>query len=1126
MNEGILLVVDYLARHKAFATLVVCLLALAITEHSYGAERKLATVPVAARAYRTADARGMVRLRPAQAVADRLIVKLRPHVGPRQIGPLATATDSRIEKVLPLSGMLVIQLPPGSDLRQATNDFRNRPEVEFAVPDTFVYPALVPDDPEYDRQWHLPKIDAPRAWDATTGSPSVTIAIVDSGCDMDHPDLLGRTWINSDEIPGNLIDDDGNGYVDDFQGWDFWNDDNDPTPEPTGGLDENVSHGTLVAGIAAAAGNEGWGTAGVDWQANIMVLQVFPSSGGGTVSAVVEAIDYATANGADIINLSLGGGFSAAFSPPIITAYEAGRIVVSAAGNSSSEFTNDESTWESPPCNDGRNPLTDNYVLGVTGTNRYDRKANYANWDASSGNFVDVAAPGQSIYGPAFYDPAFPKFDEYWGTNTGTSFACPIVSAIASLLLAQNPGLRGNPAAVYEIIRGTTDDIDAQNPGYAGELGTGRVNAAHALGLSTLPEPVTDLQARDTASDQGGSITLTWTKSADDGGGSNTVTGYRVRRREGEEGAFAVVDTLPPGTEQYDDDSVTDGVDYYYVIRTMTDTAHVDSETVGPVQARDDTAPPQITTLTARDRPNDSGGAIEVAWIHTPPDDFAHYSLYRANHNFTVVEGHTPLVTFDDPSTADWTDTSVTDDADYYYAVTATDDAGNENKLVQTAGPVQSYPNDDIPFDAGLQLLSAPAIPLDQHPATLFDLDLGDLHYARYDLAVADYVVYDGEPLPEILRLDLARGFWINLPSPATVTPEGTSAPGGDFAVALQPGWQMLGNPFFGPTDFGACTVTYQATTMDLLSAHAQHIISAIAWIYDPAEGGYKMIATDSAGQRQIAPWRGFWLCAYQPCVLTIARPTGLLSTGVSPSQSSAQEGDWSLRLVTASSSGRDTDNFCGLRPSAVIAEIDNPPAVPGMVDLYILEPHTGRRLAASFATETAGEYNWDVIVSWTQPQGEVSISWPDIANLPRGYNAVLTDLDGGATISLRLQPQYVFSAEEPGSRHFKLSVTPTADQPVMLTSVAAVPFSGGGELVFTLSQPAQCGIRIMNIAGRTIRVLEASQLHPTGANVVTWNGRGDAGSSVPSGRYLVQIEATAANGTVARALRALNITR
>jgi len=440
---------------------------------------------------------------------------------------------------------------------------------------------------------------------------------------------------------------------------------------------------------------------------------------------------------------------------------------------------------------------------------------------------------------------------------------------------------------------------------------------------------------------------------------------------------------------------------------------------------------------------------------------------------------------------------------------------------------VQSYPNDEMPFEAGLQLLSAPAIPLDQHPATLFDIPSGDLidRYARWDQGTEQYEIYDGEPLEPILQLDLARGFWIDLPYPVNVTPEGNPAPSGDFDVPLQPGWHLLGNPFFGPTDFGAATV-FKDGTYDMLSAHGLGILCAVAWIYDTDDHNYKMISADSVGQRQIAPWSGFWLRAYQPCTFTIARPTGTSAATIQADQSSAEDDGWSLQLVAESSTSRDTDNFCGLRPAAVVSKVDNPPCVAGGVDLYLQDSGSDRRLAASFATQAASEYKWDVVVTWPHPGSKISLTWPTLNELPDEYEATLQDLDGGGTVNLRLQPRYVFNAQGAGSRHFRLSVMPTSSQPVTLTSVVALPTRGGGEVVFTLSRSAQCGIRVMNIAGRTIRILASNQAYAAGENVVLWDGRGDAGSSVPSGRYLIQIEAYATNGTTARALRTLNVIR
>ncbi len=320
---------------------------------------------------------GQIVLRPPRAAADRIIVKLRPTVSPGQIRPLAAQAGGEVHSISPDGALMVVKLDPGTtlDLDQAIAAYEAQPEVEYATYDLIAYLTLVPNDPEYSKQYHHPLCKAPEAWDQTTGDPSITIAVIDSGIDTDHPDLAGKLWVNAGETPGNSIDDDSNGYVDDVYGWDFVNGDNTVEPEPDGvdndgmfGPDDTVNHGTFVSGLAAALGNDGYGCAGVDWGAKVMTCQVFPDDGGTTISVILEAIYYAVDNGADVINMSIQGGYTAAYDPAIAYAYANGVLVVVAAGNFDWEFTDDSLTWFSPVCNDGPNPYLDNYVLGVAAT--------------------------------------------------------------------------------------------------------------------------------------------------------------------------------------------------------------------------------------------------------------------------------------------------------------------------------------------------------------------------------------------------------------------------------------------------------------------------------------------------------------------------------------------------------------------------------------------------------------------------------------------------------------------------------------------------------------------------------------------------------------------------------------
>lgn len=1085
-------------------------------------------VPLAAPSYTQVSPQGRVVVHPAQAVADRLLLIMEP-VAASLATPQAVATaavaGARVQAVLPRSRVLVVDLPAGSDLAEAAARFQARPEVQLAVPDTLVYPQLIPNDPKYPQQYHLPLVRAPEAWEVTTGSAAVVIAIVDSGVDLNHPDVAGKLWTNPGEIPGNGRDDDGNGYVDDVQGWNFVENNNNVSPVPKTGQDNSVvSHGTLAAGLAAAVSNEGYGAAGVDWRARIMPVKIFANDGMGTVSGVLQGIEYATANGAKVINLSLGGGWNAAYTPVIQAAYNAGIVVVCAAGNQSQGLGNAQSTWQSPVCNNGPNPLTDNMIVGVGATDRSDRKSYYSNWDNSTNkNFVDLCAPGDELYGPVYQDAGVPGVGPFWGTNSGTSFSSPLVAGAAALILAREPGL--TPAQVIARLKSTTDNIDALNPGYAGKLG-GRLNLARALGQISPPQMVQNLAAADTPGDEGGSITLTWLKSGDDGGGANNVTKYVVRRRQGTTGTYAAIQELPPGTVEYVDGKTTDGVDYYYVVRTFAGTLFSDSVPVGPVQSRNDAPPPAVTTLKVADRPNDSGGAIVLAWTYTPPADFQEYRVYREPYAFTNVTGRTPVAVLSGRTTKAWVDTGVTDGSDYYYAVTAVDTFGNELKFVTAVGPVQSFPNQDLTFGAGVRLMATPVLPADRHPATLLGLTPGELVYAWYNPATARYVTYTGEPLPVALRLTLGQGFWVKLPRTVTVSPEGQSAPAGDMAMALRAGWHTLGNPFFAAVDFGSCTVSSGGVTMDLAAAQAAGLLLSTAWVWDPEVNGYRMINGDMAGSRLIAPWQGFWVQALKACTLNLVRPLGPAATGAAAPRAAAAApaGDWRLRLTAQAGGYQDLDNYLGTGPQA--AQVESPPLPGEGVDLALGQGRGGAPVALRMVTE-GGSLTQPLTVSWAGVTGPVRLAWPEVNTLASDKTFLLTDLATGTVTNLRNSPAYVFQAQAPsGQREFTLTVAERAPGALQVTAMVAQATAAGAEIAFALSGPATCDLQVLNLAGRTVRQVLTGAPRAAGQNVVRWDGRNQGGAPVPAGRYLVSLQARDEHGGVVRMVRDLTIVK
>ena len=363
-------------------------------------------------------------------------------------------------------GLSLIHLAPGSDAATVLATLNADPTIAYAEPN-FIYTAMLsPNDPDYARQWHLNQasdadIDAPEAWDIQQGSNTVIIASIDTGVDYNHADLKNNIWTNPGEIPNNGIDDDRNGYVDDVHGWDFANNDNNP-------MDDN-RHGTHVAGIMAAEGNNGIGGTGVAWRARIMPLKFLSSTGSGSSANAIKAIQYAVANGAKISNNSWGGGgFSQALSDAIGAANVAGHLFVAAAGNAG---TNNDTAPSYPASYNQPN------IISVASTTSADALSSFSNFGVRT---VHVAAPGSSIYSTVL--------NNGYGILSGTSMASPVVTGIAALLLAQNPSL-----TVQQLKTAITSTVD-KIPALSTRVSSGgRVNALRALqslGASAPPAPV------------------------------------------------------------------------------------------------------------------------------------------------------------------------------------------------------------------------------------------------------------------------------------------------------------------------------------------------------------------------------------------------------------------------------------------------------------------------------------------------------------------------------------------------------------------------------------------------------------------------------------------------------------
>lgn len=366
-----------------------------------------------------------------EAVPGEYVVKLREGVKTRDLG---TMLNAQVKSVLSEGRIVVVKKSPLERSEWAIKSLQfNDDLVEYAEPNYIYRISKTPNDPHFSKTWGLKNfgqndtrgpgvagvdVEAEKAWDITTGSQRVLLAVIDTGIDYNHPDLKNNMWVNEEEKNGKAgVDDDKNGIVDDIYGANFGIADK-PTGDP---MDDN-SHGTHCAGTIGASGDDGIGVAGVAWNVKLMAVKFLTATGGGTLEGAIKAIDYATKMGAQITSNSWGGGGeSQALKEAIERSHKAGVLFVAAAGNNNSD-------------NDSVNNFPSNYpvanVLAVAAIDNQGKIASFSNYGKKK---VHVGAPGVNVYSTT------PK--NTYGSKSGTSMATPHVSGIAALVAAANPNM-------------------------------------------------------------------------------------------------------------------------------------------------------------------------------------------------------------------------------------------------------------------------------------------------------------------------------------------------------------------------------------------------------------------------------------------------------------------------------------------------------------------------------------------------------------------------------------------------------------------------------------------------------------------------------------------------------------
>ena len=442
-----------------------------------------------------------VAWRPSDVYPDRIIIKFKDLAVPNRV--FSTTGNAQTDALLSTAGVQSVErvlkfapiTPPDKPNRHLENIcyanlgtrisvaavieiISKSPDIEYVEPVYKQRLFLTPNDPLLDQQTYFSNIEMLSAWDVVRGSSGdVIVAIIDGGTDVDHPDLAANVWINQDEIPNNGLDDDGNGFVDDRNGWNFANN----TPDPTGlsQTPSSADHGTITAGLACAVTDNSTGIAGTSWNSRLMPLNAVDPTQDGVIKFGYEAIVYAVENGADVLNLSWGRtGPPSQFELNIINfAHEQGVAIVASAGNDNAAIANFPAAYPN--------------VTAVASTNASDSKSFFSTF----GNSVDISAPGEGMFSTLNNG----EFGELFGGSRGTSFSAPLVAGVVALVRTHHPDWLGIQAA--EQVRTTARNIDASLGAFAGLMGKGLLNANRAVTLALPSLRITGMEIFDESRD-------------------------------------------------------------------------------------------------------------------------------------------------------------------------------------------------------------------------------------------------------------------------------------------------------------------------------------------------------------------------------------------------------------------------------------------------------------------------------------------------------------------------------------------------------------------------------------------------------------------------------------------------
>jgi hypothetical protein len=491
----------------------------------------------------------------------RLLLQPRAGLPVAEIDKLIKEHGGRRARVLPRINVHVIELPAQANVRALAEALNRNPKLKFAEMDRVWQPGMVPNDPQYASAWHLPKIGTPTAWDTAQGT-GVTIAILDTGVDTTHPDLVPQL------VPG----------------WNFY-DGNDNVADVYG-------HGTAVAGVAAAAGNNALGVASVSFRSKIMPMRVTDTQGYGYSSLMASALTTAADNGAKVANISfLGVSGSATVESAAQYMRSKGGVVVIAGGNTGGLRTD---------------PKSSSFVA-VSATDSADARASFSSW----GDYIDVAAPGVSLLTTT-------RGGGYGGFS-GTSASSPVVAGVYALMMSAKPGL--SPATLDNAL--FTTALDLGSAGFDQQFGNGRANAAAAvakvqsLATTDSQAPTASIVSPAAGAKVSGFVPV-------DVAASDNVGVAKVELLVN--GAMVATDTGSPFAFVFDSSGYEDGKQLTLQARAFDAAGNVATSSTVGVTVTNDVVPP-VVTITNPKAGTAVSGTVAVSVTATDDKKVAKISL-------------------------------------------------------------------------------------------------------------------------------------------------------------------------------------------------------------------------------------------------------------------------------------------------------------------------------------------------------------------------------------------------------------------------------------------------------------------------------------------------------------------